>query len=468
MKKNSKILLIEKGDPYFITLREILGPLGFSSFLTAEKDVSIYELESIGPEFAILGPSLDLETCLKCLHRIRTVSKTNPILVIRHDEFLSDHPEHAPFDGVYGIPAEAGPEQISDILRKALKFQKDCNTRTDFPVLIGQSAPMTEIREKILNVADKDVPVLITGESGTGKEMIARSIHYHSSRNRGPLVKVNCVALPDELLESEVFGYQKGAFTDAYKDKPGRLELAHRGTLFIDEIGDLSLSLQAKFLQLLEDKAFSRLGATLDHVIDVRVVAATNSDLWRMVREGTFRKDLYYRLDVINIEAPPLRERKEDIPLLTHFFLNKYCFEYRKETLDAPDEIIKCFMAYHWPGNVRQFQNVIRMAIALRNWDFVLKELDLIKNGDTLAESDSLFSGHSGILAWNEGTIKGFIENRLSLKEITRHYTSEIEREAILKTLKETDWNVKKASEVLRVGYKTLRNRIDEFDLRRG
>jgi len=236
---------------------------------------------------------------------------------------------------------------------------------------------MIDVRKKILTVSQRDINVLVTGETGTGKELIARSIHFHSTRNKEPLVKINCVALPNELLESEVFGFQKGAFTGAHQNKPGLLELADGGTLFIDEIGALSMAPQAKFLQVLEDKAFSRLGGIRDKTLDIRIVAATNADLRRMVLEGSFRKDLYYRLNIMPIQVSPLRERIEDVPLLIHYFLNKYCFELKREILSVPDDVINFFLSYHWPGNVRELQNVVERALIINprgplNFDHIL------------------------------------------------------------------------------------------------
>jgi two-component system response regulator AtoC len=278
-------------------------------------------------------------------------------------------------------------------------------------------------------------------------------------------VKISCGALPDELLESEVFGFQKGAFTGAHKNKPGRLELAHNGTLFIDEIGDLSLSLQAKFLQVLEDKAFARLGGIYDKFVDTRVVAATNSDLQRKVREGLFRKDLFYRLNVIHIQAAPLRERKPDIPLLIYYFVNKYCLELKKDILEMPGKVLKHLQAYQWPGNVRELENVVRRAVALKDWEFVFRELNLEslqKKGEHASMEDL-----GTVAGWSDEKIERLIrENRFSLKKITKTYVSEAERLAIVDVLAKTQWNRKKAAEVLGVSYKTLLSRIDEFGLK--
>ena len=226
------------------------------------------------------------------------------------------------------------------------------------------------------------------------------------------------------------------------------------------------MSPQAKFLQVLEDKAFSRLGGLRDKKLDIRIVAATNAELRRMVREGTFRKDLYYRLNIMNIQIPPLRERKEDIPLLIHYLLNKYCYELKRKILQIPDNIISYLLSYHWPGNVRELENIVRRAIVLRDWDFIFEELNTENpnpEGDHLIPSfaDSL------LMNWTDVQMKKLFEDKnFSLKKISKAYVSEAERLMILKTLRETDWNRKKAAQKLHVSYKTLLNRIEEFKLK--
>jgi two-component system response regulator AtoC len=378
---------------------------------------------------------------------------------------LAEGPEIVSFEGIYPIGTDLEGAEFAETVQSALKFRDEYKMRPDYPVIIGQSEAIRNIKLKIQKVAAKDITVLITGETGTGKELIARSVHYRSPRSQGPLVKISCGALPDELLESEVFGFQKGAFTGAHKNKPGRLELAHNGTLFIDEIGDLSLALQAKFLQVLEDKAFARLGGIYDKFVDTRVVAATNSDLQRKVREGLFRKDLFYRLNVIHIQAAPLRERKPDIPLLIYYFVNKYCLELKKDILEMPGKVLKHLQAYQWPGNVRELENVVRRAVALKDWEFVFRELNLEslqKKGEHASMEDL-----GTVAGWSDEKIERLIrENRFSLKKITKTYVSEAERLAIVDVLAKTQWNRKKAAEVLGVSYKTLLSRIDEFGLK--
>ena len=439
--------------------------LGFVHCSTAGPNVPIEELAAFKPDLAILGPSLDAETCIRCIHKMKILTPFMPVLTACGVVPLAGGPEIMPFEGVYHIGTDLEAKEFAETVQSALKFRDDSKMRPDYPVIIGHSEAIRSIKQKIQKVAAKDITVLITGETGTGKELIARSVHYHSARSQGPLVKISCGALPDELLESEVFGFQKGAFTGAHKNKPGRLELAHNGTLFIDEIGDLSLALQAKFLQVLEDKAFARLGGIYDKFVDTRVVAATNSDLQKKVRDGLFRKDLFYRLNVIHIQAPPLRERKQDIPILIHYFVDKYCLELKKDVLEIPAKILKHLQAYQWPGNVRELENVVRRAVALRDWEFVFKELNLetLPKGAGRASREDL----GAVAGWSDEKIERLIrENRFSLKKITKTYVSEAERQAIVDVLAKTQWNRKKAAELLGVSYKTLLGRIDEFRLK--
>jgi len=431
----------------------------------ADPNVPIDDLAALKPDLAVVGPSLDTDTCIRCIHRLKIVTPFMPILTSCAEVRLGNGPEIMPFEGIYQIGSDLKDTEFGETLKSALKFRDEYKIRPDYPVLVGHSEAIRTIKQKIQKVAGKDITVLITGETGTGKELIARSLHYHSARRQGPLVKITCGALPDELLESEVFGFQKGAFTGAHKNKPGRLELAHNGTLFIDEIGDLSLSLQAKFLQVLEDKAFARLGGIYDKFVDTRVVAATNSDLQKKVRDGLFRKDLFYRLNVIHIEATPLRERKRDIPILMNYFVDKYCLELKKDVLEIPSRILKHLQAYQWPGNVRELENVVRRAVALRDWEFVFKELSLetIPKGAEPGSNEEL----GAIAGWSDEKIEMLIkENRFSLKKITKTYVSEAERQTIVDVLAKTQWNRKKAAEMLGVSYKTLLGRIDEFRLK--
>jgi two-component system, NtrC family, response regulator AtoC len=463
MTQPLNILIIDSEPGVAAGLAEKVTAEGFSRCTLAKPASSLDELAAMKADIAILGPSLDGDTCVKCMHKMKIIDPSMAILV-SHESVPFLNVQATPFEGIHPVRYEGGAEMLGDAMLSAAKHRAQYGLRLDYPVLIGQSDEIRAIKQKIQIVSTKDITVLITGETGTGKELIARSIHYHSLRSKGPLVKVTCGALPDELLESEVFGFQKGAFTGAHRDKPGRLELAHEGTLFIDEIGDLSLSLQAKFLQVLEDKAFSRLGGVYEKAVDARVVAATNSDLQKKVRQGEFREDLYYRLNVINIKAPALRERKQDIPLLIHYFLNKYCLELRKELLDVPVRVAKHFTAYHWPGNVRELENMVRRAVALRDWSFIFREMALEIPKPKSGASDVERAGP--LPAWEDEKIRQLIRQKdFSLKKVSSDYVAEAEKNAILEALAKTHWNRKRAAEVLGVSYKTLLTRIEAFGL---
>jgi two-component system response regulator AtoC len=462
MNAAPKILILDSNTKVSSAMQKGLTQLGFDATNACEPDGPVDELFALHPDLAILGPSIDWWTTQKCFQKLKIVDPAMPILLFSEEADETSMPERIPFEGIYALKRDSKLEDIAGCIENALRLRVESDLPPDFPIIIGQSEGVREVKRKIRRVADKDVTVLITGETGTGKELIARSIHWHSSRSKGPLVKISCGALPDDLLESEVFGFQKGAFTGAHKDKPGRLEMAHEGTLFIDEIGDLSLSLQVKFLQILEDNLFARLGGTEDTVIEARVVAATNKDLWQKVRLGDFRKDLFYRLNVFHIKASRLRERPEDIPLLMHYFLSKYCYTLKRGHLEIPKEVTEHFQAYHWPGNIRELENVVRRAVALKDWDFAFEELrtDRPPEEDDAALEEDLFE-------WGDAKIREHMaEKGFSLRKITKDYVSEAEKQAILEVLERTQWNRKKAAHMLGVSYKTLLSRIDEFNLK--
>jgi len=465
MSDEMNVLIIDSDLSLAEAWAEKFRHLGSAHCSTVGPNVPIDELADFKPDLGVLGSSLDEETCIRCFHKLKIISPFMPVLASCGRALLGVGLENRHFEGIYPIGTNLEGEEFAETVQSALKFRDEYKMRPDYPVIIGFSEGLRSIKRKIQKVAAKDITVLITGETGTGKELIARSIHYHSARSQGPLVKVSCGALPDELLESEIFGFQKGAFTGAHKNKPGRLELAHNGTLFIDEIGDLSLALQAKFLQVLEDKAFARLGGIYDKFVDTRVVAATNSDLQKKVRDGLFRKDLFYRLNVIHIQALPLRKRKEDIPILIQYFVDKYCLELKKDILEIPGKILKHLQLYQWPGNVRELENVVRRAVALRDWEFVFKELNFESLPKTAQRASAEDLG--AVAGWSDEKIENLIrENDFSIKQITKTYVSEAERQAIVKVLEKTQWNRKKAAEILGVSYKTLLGRIDEFRLK--
>jgi two-component system, NtrC family, response regulator AtoC len=466
MISDINVIILESGQPdHTKDIETKLNSAKVKTCVSIDHNSSIDHLNSLRPDLVILDPLLDPDSSLKAIQKIKILNPVTPVLT-SSEECLPVGECFAPFEGVhYLIP---GPEQkiLENTVDEALVYSKEHAHRPDTTFIIGKSKGIVDVRRKIRRVAEKDITVLVTGETGTGKELVARSIHFHSPRKMGPLVKVDCTSLPDELLESEIFGFQKGAFTDAYKDKPGRLEMANGGTLFVDEIGDISFSLQVKFLQVFEEKEFSRLGSTDQKIVDTRVVAATNADLWKKVQNGQFRNDLFYRLNIMQIRVPPLRERRDDIPLLIHFFLNKYCFEYKKNISDIPERVHDFLVSYNWPGNIRELENIMRRAIAVSDWSFVFQELDQSNMDTTIKQNPLNTVDVSGDDPEHMRQLKLFKEQEYSLRKISKAYVSEKEHEAILDILNKTRWNRTKAAEILGVSYKTLINRMQEFGIK--
>ena len=303
-------------------------------------------------------------------------------------------------------------------------------------VIFGSTPAMAAIRESLLKVADTNIPVLIEGESGTGKEIICKYIHQLSIWADGPFVKVNCPAIPGTLVESELFGYEKGAFTGAFGAKPGRVEMAHCGTLFLDEISELDLPLQSKLLQLLQDGQFSRIGASAETKVDVRVVCATNRQLQREVTNGRFRQDLYYRITGLILRLPPLRERIGDISMLAEYLIGLHSERYKREVPPLSISTLMLMKTHPWPGNVRELENLMKRYVVLGTEDVITKEL----NGRT--------TSHIDLEVAPEGSI--------ALSQVTREAVKDLESKIILSTLQANQWNRKRAARALHISYRSL------------
>jgi two-component system response regulator AtoC len=319
---------------------------------------------------------------------------------------------------------------------------------------VWDTRAMAQIRGVLEQIADTNVTVLIQGESGVGKEIVARAIHEHSTRSDGPFVKVNCAALPEDLLESELFGYEKGAFTGAHARKFGKFEVASGGTIFLDEIGEMSPALQAKLLQVLQDSQFTRLGGNRDITVDVRIVCATHRPLLEMVADRAFREDLYFRLNVVNIPIPPLRERREEIPLLVESFMQRYSLEYGRPPQVVSDRLSAELQRYPFPGNVRELENMVKRIVVLGGEETILSELARREAGD---------GGRSAF----EELLEEVEETAgdVPLREVGRRAALEVEREAIEAMLNRTGWNRKQAAKLLGVSYKTLLQKIRDCGL---
>ena len=324
--------------------------------------------------------------------------------------------------------------------------------RRGAPQIVGENAKLKQVTVALHRAAATDTTVLLEGESGTGKELFARALHALSPRADGPFVAINCAAIPETLLETELFGHEKGAFTGANQRKPGKFELAHRGTLFLDEIGDLPLSLQAKILRALEEKRFERVGGTAPLQVDVRVVAATNRQLKAAVAARQFREDLYFRLSVFPITIPPLRERPDDIAMLAKYFIDRFCRDLNKKPLNFAPSAVQELRDYAWPGNVRELQNCIERACILTEGDTIHARhlsLSFRMAAPPVADDD----------AWSRIDLSG------SLADAMRRVTGEAERRKIQQALDEAAGNRGRAAELLQVGHKTLLAKLKEHGL---
>ena len=326
-------------------------------------------------------------------------------------------------------------------------FMKDVEIALSFGNMIGKSKGMLKVYSLVKKVADTVANILITGESGTGKELVARAIHENSLRKDKSFVVINCGGVPENLLESELFGYMKGSFSGAYTDKPGLFEVAHNGTIFLDEIGELPPFLQVKLLRVVQEKTFRRIGGTEDIKVDVRIISATNQDLAQKVKNGGFREDLYYRLNVIPVVIPPLKERNEDIPLLTRYFIEKYSKEFKKEIKKISPYAIQLLMKYPFPGNVRELENIIERSVALETTNIILPE-NLVMPGAGGIDEDA-------------GLSAGIPDEGINLNdELAR-----IERLLIKKALQKTNGSKTKAAKLLNISFDSLRYRLEKLDI---
>jgi DNA-binding NtrC family response regulator len=338
-------------------------------------------------------------------------------------------------------------------------LKEELAARRGAPQIVGEDPRLKQVSIALQRAAATDTTVLLEGESGTGKELFARALHALSPRADGPFVAINCAAIPETLLETELFGHEKGAFTGAATRKPGKFELAHRGTLFLDEIGDLPLALQAKILRALEEKRFERVGGTAPIQVDVRVVAATNRNLKAAVAARQYREDLYFRLSVFPIMIPPLRERPDDIPMLAKHFIDRFCRDLNKKPLSLAPSAVQELREYAWPGNVRELQNCIERAVILTEGDTIhARHLSLSFREAPLQPSP----------AGDDGTPWSKIDLAGTLADVTKRVLTEVERRKIETALKEAAGNRNRAADLLQVSYKTLVGKLKEYGLDNG
>jgi two-component system, NtrC family, response regulator AtoC len=463
-KRPEHILVIEGEAATRNVLSGFLAGRGYRA-LAVGPDEAVPRFENSRPGAVILN--VPGRTALDVLATFREIDRHVPIVVIADRPLFPILEQSAPSAILIARPFDG--RELEAAVSAALKHRPaapagaDDRPPTIDALLLGKSEKMAAVRSLIERVADSDVTVLVRGETGTGKELVARGLRWYSMRRDQPFVKVNCAALPADLLESELFGFERGAFTGAVHAKPGKFEAADHGTMFLDEIGEMSATLQAKLLQVLQDGEFSRLGGLSEVRVDVRVVAATNCDLERAVAAGAFREDLYFRINVVEITLPPLRERRDDIPLLTDHFLKTLQRGARRPSVTALSaETMQLFASYDWPGNVRELENLVKRVVVL---------------GDEQAAHEVIARRQITVPARPQpeacpATVAAAAQadsaSRLtSLKDIGRTAAREAERVAILDMLERTRWNRKEAAEILGISYKALLykikdNRLDE------
>ena len=456
---------------------------GFDVSTANSADEGLRVMRAFDPALILLDLSTPGRSVLDALERIKQAKPEVPVILLsaRHDADIIFNASKLGADDYLAKPFDDKDldlriDKVLDKQRSSgegSQLREQVRRNRDFAGLFGTSPRMEEVKNTIEQVADTTATVLIRGESGTGKEVVARMVYAQSSRFDKPFVKVNCAAIPNELLESELFGYEPGAFTGASRQKLGKFDLANQGTLFLDEISEMHPALQAKLLHVLQDGGFSRLGGKRDISVDVRVLAATNKPLERAVQEGAFREDLFYRLNVITIHIPPLRERTEEIPVFLAYFLRKYSEFYGKQPAPFSDYAISCMMEYNWPGNIRELENLVKRYTIVGNEAQIIRELSTHKpivsttvaiGSRADASEERVAIGKpavaSSAIPISAGKSNGNEGDGPSLLEIGRRAAMQAEREAIERVLTHTRWNRRQAAKILKVSYKALLNKL--------
>lgn len=453
-----RVLLIDDEARVRTSLKMVLEP-SYDILQAADAQEGLDVFRKEGPDLVLLDVILPGTDGLAVLQTLRSESKMVPVIMLTGTKSVKTAVDAMKLGAADYLSKPFDVDELRIVIDRALnslelerevkQLRSQVVQRYAFHNLIGKSSGMQEIYAKIEQVADSRTTVLITGESGTGKELVAKALHYNSSRRERPFIALNCAALPETLIESELFGHEKGSFTDATARRTGQFEMANTGTLFLDEIGDLSPVTQAKLLRVLQEREFTRIGGVQPIKVDVRIVAATNKNLDELVRKGQFREDLYYRINVISLYLPPLRDRGEDIALLGKHFLAKRVEEEKRPHIEFSKEALELLVRYPWPGNVRELENIVEQAfIWSNNAEHIVPEhLPAILKGDVRSAS------------LHDDTISG----RLSLEKAVM----EFEREIILDALKRTNYVQTHAANLLGISRRMLKYRMDSLGISR-
>ena len=457
------MLIVDDDRQVRDVLHQIFLSAGYHCLLAVDGREGLAMFRAEKPPLTVTDLKMPIMSGIELLRRASELKQSGPVIMIADSGMSSQIVEaiQAGADDFLRRPYTA--EDLEQVMRSVagrprreaatspLPAGEDNGDRVQRELAMLTSPQMREILGVIEQAARADVTVLVCGETGVGKELVARAIHAHSPRRRAAFVKVNCAAMPRELLESELFGHERGAFTGAHQRKPGRFELADGGTIFLDEIGELHPALQAKLLHVLQDGEFSRVGGRHNIRVDVRVICATNRDLAREVAANRFREDLFYRLNVINVLVPPLRERREEIAALVDYFVRRYSRLFNFPEREIAPEAMHAFMQYAWPGNIRELENFIKRMIVLQ--DFALPR--------TLMAPAPVAAAPTAAAPEPFAATKG-----LSLKEISRRAVLEAEREVICRALEQCRWNRVKTAKMLKISYRALLYKIKDMGLK--
>jgi DNA-binding NtrC family response regulator len=464
MTPQEKILIVEDEKLIRMTLRERLQQEGYCVLEAGAGQEAFEQLQQEDADLMLLDYRLPDTDGIEVLRRARehypdtsvilmtaysTVDSAVEALKLGAYDYLKKPVNH---DDLLASIAKA--LETTRLRREVRRLRHEQRQRSGVSTIIGSSAAMREVFVMVRKIAESAATtVLIQGGSGTGKDLVAKAIHYNSDRSDKPFMNITCSALPETLLESELFGHERGAFTDAKQQKKGLLELADGGTVFLDEIGDMGLSLQVKLLRFLEEKTFKRVGGARDVCVDVRVVAATNRDLDRAVREGAFREDLFYRLKVVPIDLPALRDRREDISELVDYFIDQFNREFHKHTRGVTDEARECLLRYHWPGNVRELRNVVERAMILEDKEW----LDVTDLPEEICQNGGNGGNGNDEAGTNGSHIGDIPPSGVSLREV--------ERDLVNQALARTGGNQSRAARMLRISRDALRYKMKKFGL---
>jgi DNA-binding NtrC family response regulator len=456
---SAQILIVEDKDSLRTMLRLALERQGHAVLEARDQPEAVRLLQQAQPAVVLSDLRLPDGDGFGVLRASKEIDADVPVIVMTAYGSIEDAVRAMKEGALDFLAKPVDPDHLLLLVNRALEqrrivtenllLKEELAVRRGAPQLVGEDPSLRKVFASLQRAASTDTTVLLEGESGTGKELFARSLHALSPRADAPFVAINCAAIPETLLETELFGHEKGAFTGAVARKPGKFEMAHRGTLFLDEIGDLPLALQAKILRALEEKRFERVGGTASLQVDVRLVAATNRGLRAAVAARRFREDLFFRLSVFPITVPPLRDRPGDIPVLARYFVERFCRELKKKPLTMSPGAAEQLLAYRWPGNVRELQNCIERAVILADGDSILpRHLNL-----SFAEEPSAEEATS---PWSQIDLSG------PLTDVTRRVVAEVEKRKIEEALREADNNKGRTAELLQISYKTLLAKLKE------